>query len=209
VARKQSKGKSQQQFNENQNQQDQNKNSKKHSRKNPGMKIKNCKTRGEWTELVFMQRAIEHGLRFGKPWGEPKGYDFAVERGGKFVSVQVKSTMSPRPAGGYACTLKDSKGKYRGSPFEFLAAYVIATDTWFIVPGKKVRGMSNIVLYPHSQRAKYTPYQEAWHLLRADNSDPEPIEIMACVDEAHSTDAVTIDTSNEPSKNDVDERRSE
>jgi hypothetical protein len=109
----------------------------------------------------FMQRAIEHGLRFGKPWGEPKGYDFAVERGGKFVSVQVKSTMCRKPEGGYSCTLKDSKGKYRGNPFEFLAAYVIPDDTWFIVPGRKVRGMSNIALYPHSNRAKYTPYKEA------------------------------------------------
>lgn len=147
------------------------------------MKIKNCKTRGEWTELVFMQRAIEHGLRFGKPWGEPKGYDFAVERGGKFVSVQVKSTMCEKPEGGYSCCLKDSKGKYRGNPFEFLAAYVIPDDTWFIIPGRKVRGLTNVSLYPHSQRAKYTPYKEAWHLLRADNSGR--IDIMACADEEY------------------------
>jgi hypothetical protein len=153
------------------------------------MKIKNCKTRGEWTELVFMQRAIEHGLRFGKPWGEPKGYDFAVERGGKFVSVQVKSTMCRKPEGGYNCTLKDSKGKYRGNPFEFLAAYVIPDDTWFIIPGRKIRGMSTLGLHPHSQRSKYTRYKEAWHLLRADNSRPKRIDIMACVDEAYAIEA--------------------
>jgi hypothetical protein len=165
--------------------QDSNKGSKNNSRKNPGMKIRNCKTRGEWTELVFMQRAIEHGLRFGKPWGEPKGYDFAVERGGKFVSVQVKSTMCEKPEGGYSCCLKDSKGKYRGNPFEFLAAYVIPDDAWFIIPGRKVRGVTAISLYPDSQRAKYTPYKEAWHLLRADNPRPGRIDIMACADEEY------------------------
>lgn len=162
------------------------KNSTKHSPKNPGMKIKNCKHRGEWTELCFMLQAIERGLSFNKPWGEAKGYDFVVERAGKFVRVQVKSTMCAKPEGGYSCVLKDSKGKYRGNPFDYLAAYVIPDDTWFIVPGRKIRNLTNISLYPDSERAKYTRYKEAWHLLRGDNPHTIRVDrIMACVDEAY------------------------
>ncbi len=158
---------------------------RKRSKKNPGSRIKNCKLRGEWTELCFMSRAIEQGLCFSKPWGEIKGYDFAVERGGRFVRVQVKSTICRKPEGGFSCTLKDSHGKYRGNPFDFLAAYVMPDDTWFIIPGKKVRGMQAISLYPHSNRAKYTPYKEAWHLLRGENHAPTRVDrIMACVDDA-------------------------
>ena len=158
--------------------------SKSEGSKSAGAKIKNCKLRGEWTELCFMLRAMEQGLCFSKPWGEIKGYDFAVERGGRFVRVQVKSTICRKPEGGFSCTLKDSHGKYRGNPFDFLAAYVMPDDTWFIIPGRKVRGMSNVSLYPHSKRAKYTPYQEAWHLLRDKNAGNHVDRIMACVEEA-------------------------
>ena len=40
-----------------------------------------------------MVRAAEQGLNVSKPWGETAHYDFAVEEGGHFVRVQVKSTM--------------------------------------------------------------------------------------------------------------------
>jgi hypothetical protein len=75
---------------------------RKKAKKNPGSKsagskIKNCKLRGEWTELCFMLRAMGQGRCFGKPWGEIKGYDSAVERGGRFVRVQVKSTICRKP----------------------------------------------------------------------------------------------------------------
>jgi hypothetical protein len=57
--------------------------------KNPGMKIKHPKMRGEWVELKFMLRAIELGLHLSKPWGEVRPYDFVIECRGRFVRVQV------------------------------------------------------------------------------------------------------------------------
>ena len=91
--------------------------------------FRNCKLRGEWTELQFMLRAIEQGLRFSKPWGEIRGYDFAVERNARFLRVQVKSTICEKPEGGYSCILKDSHGAYHGNPFDFRAPYVMPEDT--------------------------------------------------------------------------------
>jgi hypothetical protein len=58
---------------------------------NRGVDIKESKMRGEWAELRFMARAAEHGLRVTKPWGDSAKYDFAVERQGRFLRVQVKS----------------------------------------------------------------------------------------------------------------------
>jgi hypothetical protein len=133
----------------------------------PGMKIiKNGKRRGEWAELVFASRAMELGLRLARPWGESSGYDFTVDQGDRIVRVQVKSTIFREGAEGYSCSLKDSKGPYKKNTFEFVAAYVIPEDAWFILPEKVVRGMWSVGLYPKLETAKYREYQEAWHLLR-------------------------------------------
>jgi PD-(D/E)XK endonuclease len=146
-----------------------------------GRVIKNCKKRGEWAELVFAMRAIELGLRLGRPWGESSGYDFTVDQGSRIVRVQVKSTIS-RQGKGYWCTLKDSKGPYKKGSFAFVAAYVIPEDVWFIIPEKIVRGMWGVGLYPKLESAKYREYQEAWHLLRGET--PGVIaRIEACVEE--------------------------
>jgi hypothetical protein len=127
--------------------------------------IKNGKKRGEWAELVFAARAVRQGLPLSKPWGESSGYDFAVEQeSGRIVRVQVKSTIA-REGDGYTCCLKDSRGPYRGNKFDFVAAYVIPEDLWYIVPAKVVKGQWSMGLHPELEVSKYGEYEEAWHLL--------------------------------------------
>ena len=137
-------------------------------RKNAGMKFRNCKQRGEWAELVFAARAMREGLALLRPWGESSGYDFMVEqKSGRAARVQVKSTIF-REGTGYSCTLKNSKGPYRKNSFEYVAAYVIPEDVWFILPEKKVRGMWSVGLYPKLEGSKYGEYKDAWDLLRGE-----------------------------------------
>ena len=133
--------------------------------KNNGMKIKHPKLRGEWAELRFMARAAEMGLQVSKPWGETSHYDFAVEHDGHFVRVQVKSTMFV-DRGGYSCSVRGCRGPYEGDPFDFVAAYVIPEDLWYIIPAEKIHGQGSIALYPNLRNSKYDGYKEAWHLLR-------------------------------------------
>jgi len=115
-------------------------------------------------------------------WGESSGYDFTVDQGARIVRVQVKSTIFKEAAEGYSCTLKDSKGPYKKNSFDFVAAYVIPEDVWFILPEKKIRGMWSVGLYPKLESAKYREYQEAWHLLRG--KDREVIaRIEGCAEE--------------------------
>jgi hypothetical protein len=130
------------------------------------MGIKHPKVRGEWVELKFMLRAIELGLHLNKPWGEVMPYDFVIEYHARFVRVQVKSTMFI-DRGGYSCTVRGSDGPYEGDPFDYLAAYILQEDMWYIIPAELVVGQGSIALYPRLKRAKYEPYKEAWHLLRA------------------------------------------
>jgi len=139
--------------------------------------IENSKQRGEWAESVFMARASEQGLQVSKPWGDSNSYDFVVGTQGKFVSVQVKSTIYEQETG-YECTVRSS-GKYSLGSFDFLAAYVIPENSWYIIPAKLAAGKDCIMLYPGNRTAKYEPYREAWHMLR---------EAAAGGGEAHATE---------------------
>jgi hypothetical protein len=127
--------------------------------------IQDKKKRGEWAESVFMARAGEHGLPVSRPWGEMSSYDFVIGKTGRFVSVQVKSTISKLKTG-YVCTVRGGHKAYAAGSFDFLAAYVVIDDAWYIIPAELIRGKECITLYPNSPTAKYEKYREAWQLLR-------------------------------------------
>jgi hypothetical protein len=127
--------------------------------------IKDPKVRGEWAESVFMERAGAYGLAVSRPWGEMHSYDFVVGNTGRFASVQVKSTIQ-EAEGGYVCTLRTGDRQYAPGSFDFLAAYVVLEDIWYIIPSEMVVGKKSIRLYPKSEDTKYEKYREAWHLLR-------------------------------------------
>ncbi len=134
----------------------------------PGMSIKQPKQRGEWAELLFMIRATEHGLVVAKPWGESSHYDFAVECNGGFHRVQVKSTMS-RKRNHYGCSLRGNRVYYTKDDIDFIAAYVIPWDLWYIVPAAvALTGQQKLYLSPEYRKSIYEPYRESWHLLLAD-----------------------------------------
>ena len=101
--------------------------------------IKDPNARGEWAESVFMARAGEQGLAVSKPWGESNSYDFVVGRPGRFVGVQVKSTTIEN-GGGYVCVIRKQGGAYARGSFDFVAAYVVPEDVWYIIPANRIRG---------------------------------------------------------------------
>ena len=142
------------------------------------MQIKHPKLRGEWVEMCFMVQAVEHELRAVKTWGEMDHYDFVVEYEADFKRVQVKSTMF-KDRGGYSCTVRGSAGPYGDDDFDFLAAYIIPEDVWYIIPAEAIRGQGSIALYPHLKNSKYAKYKGAWHRLR----EHTVAEIHACVEE--------------------------
>jgi PD-(D/E)XK endonuclease len=127
--------------------------------------IKDPKLRGEWVESVFVARVSEQELAVSKPWGDSKSFDFVVGRSGRFVSVQVKST-TVATHGGYMCTVKKNNQRYARGSFDFLAAYVIPEDVWYIVPARKFTGRVTLILCSQSGGAKYEEYRERWDLLR-------------------------------------------
>jgi hypothetical protein len=135
--------------------------------------IKHPKRRGEWLELQFMARAASHGLIVSKPWGDSARYDFIVEHQGRFSRVQVKSTTH-WSSGAHLCnTVSRALGlrphSYTPDQIDFLAAFVIPEDLWYIVPAPLLARFA-IALNPRDPRNKHARYMEAWHLLKSPTS---------------------------------------
>jgi hypothetical protein len=86
--------------------------------------------------------------------------------------VRTKATFATSPAAA------DSRGS-----FDFLAAYLVYEDVWYIVPEEDVLGKKSISLATNCFEARYEQYREAWHLLEDKPDSGEAIDIQACVEE--------------------------
>ena len=98
----------------------------------------------------------EMGFGLVRPWGESSRYDVGVEWAGRYMRVQVKSTIYKV---GHACvcnTRPDNDYRpYTVRQIDFLAAYVIPSNVWYIVPARvatKLKG--NIWLSLHKKGHK-------------------------------------------------------
>ena len=77
----------------------------------------------------------------------------------------MKSTTVAN-GGGYVCMLRRQGKAYGRGSFDFIAAYVVPEDVWYIIPATKLRGREYVNLCSNSKQAKNEEYREAWHLLR-------------------------------------------
>jgi hypothetical protein len=125
------------------------------------------KRRGEWAELKFMTEAAARGLELLKPYGDSARYDFVVATRTRFHRVQVKCT-SAFEDNAYLCSYFGGSRAYSPRQIDFLAAYIIPRDIWYIIPAASVlRGRQMISLYPHRppSTGRYEKFREAWRLL--------------------------------------------
>ena len=127
--------------------------------------IETYKLQGELVELRFLARAAELGLRVSKPYGDSAPYDFLVESGGTVYKVQVKSTsFRTNNCRAYVCATNHHGTRYSKKDVDFIAAYIISEDAWYIIPLSAIRGRE-VSLNPRFRRNKYRRYREAWDLL--------------------------------------------
>ena len=116
-----------------------------------------------------------------------RSYDVILGTPRHFLAVQVKSTTYRKRAH-YACTLRGSGHRaYALGSFDFVAAYLVFEDCWFIIPEIEALGRDEILLSPASTMTRYSKFREAWHLLRLPLPVGERIEVQACADEGFET----------------------
>jgi hypothetical protein len=130
--------------------------------------FRNSAERGEWAEIRFVARAVEQQFRVSKPWGNTAPYDLMVERDGLAYRVQVKSTIHQVGPQSYACGLPTTKRmRLLLREVDFIAAYVIPVDIWYIIPAGRVRAQKgSIWLSPWKRGARFDRYLESWYLMR-------------------------------------------
>jgi hypothetical protein len=124
---------------------------------------------GEAVEAAFLAKATMLGFYVLKPWGDSRPYDFAVESGRRLWKVQVKCATSYR---GTRCDAKaagSSGTLYTLDDLDFLAAYVIKKNLWYVVPADAFipRATVHFNYGPHSQ-GMFEHYREAWCLLECE-----------------------------------------
>ncbi len=167
-----------------------------HPSRTPFERERDTKRCGEITELAFTLKAAR--LRFGvsHPFGDSERYDvildcrrdrltqldpygtYLADRARpRLIRVQVKATTQLVNGLYHVNTHRRIQGRavpYKLSEIDFIAAYVIPEDSWFILPLPHILGLTSILLSPKSRRKPglYDNYREAWHLLQ----EPDGIE---------------------------------
>ncbi len=100
------------------------------------MDIRSHKKRGQWAELRFMTKAIELGFQLAKPLGDTAQYDVVIDLGGRFISVQVKSTFfqaSNLKPGNFVASLFHANGpnhRYEPSDFDYFIPVILDLAAW-------------------------------------------------------------------------------
>jgi len=127
--------------------------------------------RGDLGEAAFAHKAISLGFMVAKPYGHHYRYDFIVEGGSGFRSVQVKACAHifyGQYQTSIFCRKDRLKVAYTASDVDFVAVHIIPEETWYVLPVREVAAGRMGLSRPkgHPGRDRYAHYREAWHLLR-------------------------------------------
>jgi len=143
---------------------------------------RNTKRRGELAELVFLLIATRLGFGISKPYGDSERYDFILDSRALTNKPVPRIPSPPLYRIQVKCSTQLLNGLYRinahrrsgrrAVPYlpgeiDFIAAYIIPEDTWYIIPLHAVRGTSLLFRRKKDHRpGLYDQYRQAWHLLR-------------------------------------------
>jgi len=133
---------------------------------------------GDFAGGVFVE-GVDDGFNLALPWGDSERYDFLLDSGhGHFWRVQVKSTQRYAESR-YRVKAAGWKATYTRDEIDFLVAWIIPENLWYVVPIHAFASRKNLRFYPHGGRkALYEKYREAWCLMACPRSAQiEPAQI--------------------------------
>lgn len=132
------------------------------------------KAKGELAELAFVLKAASLGFGVAKPHGDNERYDYIVDSGERLWRVQVKSTYSVCGHGYRTLGRRGNAKRYKTNEIDFLVAYIVPRDIWYVIPVSRVVATIWVAFYPSGCKkgGYFEGYREAWHLLGARPSSP-------------------------------------
>jgi len=120
---------------------------------------------GDAVEAAFLAKASSLYFAVAKPWGDDNRYDFLVDSGNAIWRIQVKCATS-FDGSRYSVHAGGVSELYTANEIDFIAAYIVADNIWYVIPIEAVVPHTGFHLNPHSRRhARYEIYREAWCLL--------------------------------------------
>jgi len=132
------------------------------------------KRKGEMAELAFLCKAAGMGFGVAKPYGDSERFDFIVSSGRRLWRVQVKSTYKADKRGyhvhAYSGGKKSCLEIYSADDVDWIVAYLVSENAWYVIPIKAVDGRNTLYFYPNGSRrasCRYEKYREAWWLMKA------------------------------------------
>src|SRR3954465_7018511 len=157
----------------------------------PARRTGDPKLQGELIELAFLHKAVSLGFTVAKPYGDSERYDFIVDYRDnidrKLLRVQVKSTAVLHQ-GSYRvlcshCSTWRHRAAYSTRQIDFLVAYIIPENAWYVFPVAILGVRTCIKLFTQHRktRSRFEEFREAWYLM----SDP----VQQIDDVARTTDA--------------------
>jgi hypothetical protein len=151
----------------------------KHSLDIHAVGLTTYKAHGEAAEAAFLAKAAGLGFGVAKPWGDSERYDFIVDSGHNFWRVQVKSTRS-RVRSGYALrTSGQNNTLYDSTQIDFVVAYIVMEDVWYVIPVEAVGPRSTLHLYPRGGgKSGLENYREAWCLMACPRTEDGPSQVL-------------------------------
>ena len=135
--------------------------------------LRPSKRKGEFIEAVFLAKCIALGFNVCKPWGDSARFDFMLEREGhRPLRIQLKSSwVLPKGRRQYRVLTTANGRRYLRSNVDFVVAYLVAEDAWYIVPITAVHAC-NIAFSPASRfrpgarrYPKTERFRDRWNLL--------------------------------------------
>ena len=130
--------------------------------------IRHFRSKGEYAEACFIAAAIGRGFIVCCPFGGNHRFDFLVFAPGRRITrVQVKSCWTRVNNAYYLNTQGAYHRCYDRRDCDFIVAYVVPEDAWYVIPIGAVRCRMTVVFphIPHS-RGRCERFRECWHLLR-------------------------------------------
>jgi hypothetical protein len=139
-----------------------------------GRTARYTKRKGMMAELIFVVKAASMGFAVLKPYGDSEPYDVVVEEKGRLVRIQVKSVFTTARWGYSIAVARLGQNRpvvqYSAAEIDFIAAYVVPHDAWYIIPVAEIVSLAHIRLYPEGTKrydgGRFEKYREAWDLLR-------------------------------------------
>ena len=124
------------------------------------------KRKGEAAEAAFLSKATELGFDVAKPWGDSAPFDFIVNAGSRCWRVQVKASWRYRNRRYEVKSGGNRHVAYTKNDIDFLVAYVVPRNTWYVIPVEAVGGRKALWFYPRPEsKARFEKYREAWCLM--------------------------------------------